>query len=47
MFAGLAPGLGGLYQLNVTIPSGAGTGAVSLEISCVDSDNNQATIPLK
>jgi len=47
VFAGLAPGLGGLYQLNVTIPSGAGTGAVSLEISCVDSDNNQATIPLK
>jgi uncharacterized protein (TIGR03437 family) len=45
-FTGLAPGLGGLYQLNVTIPSGAGSGPVTLEISCVDSDNVQATIPI-
>jgi uncharacterized protein (TIGR03437 family) len=45
-FAGLAPGLGGLYQVNVTIPSGVGNGAVTLEISAVDSDNAQATIPI-
>jgi uncharacterized protein (TIGR03437 family) len=45
-FAGLAPGLGGLYQLNVTIPSGVSTGDVTLEISSVDADNVQATIPI-
>ncbi len=45
-YAGLAPGLGGLYQLNVTIPSGVGSGAVTLEISAADSDNAQATIPI-
>lgn len=46
-FAGLAPGLGGLYQLNVVVPSGVTSGTVSLEISAVDSDNLQATIPIQ
>ncbi len=45
-YAGLAPGLGGLYQVNATIPSGVSTGAVTLEISAADSDNFQATIPV-
>ena len=45
-FAGLAPGLGGLYQVNVTIPAGVSTGPVTLEVSGVDSDNIQATIPI-
>jgi uncharacterized protein (TIGR03437 family) len=45
-FSGLAPGLGGLYQLNVVIPSGVGTGQVTLEIYAVDADNIQATIPI-
>jgi len=45
-FAGLAPGLGGLYQVNVTVPSGVGTGSVNLEISAIDADNVQATIPI-
>jgi uncharacterized protein (TIGR03437 family) len=45
-FAGLAPGLGGLYQLNVTIPAAVGSGAVTLEIQALDSDNLQATIPI-
>jgi len=31
-YAGLAPGLAGLYQLNVTIPSGVNTGNVDVEI---------------
>ena len=45
-YAGLAPGLGGLYQLNVTIPPGVGNAAVTLEISTIDADNSQATIPI-
>jgi uncharacterized protein (TIGR03437 family) len=45
-YAGLAPGLGGLYQLNVTIPAGVTSGDVTLEISTVDADNVQATIPI-
>jgi uncharacterized protein (TIGR03437 family) len=46
-FAGLAPGLGGLYQLNVTIPSGVTLGAsVDVEIVTLDADNIQATIPI-
>ncbi|HLK67350.1 MAG TPA: hypothetical protein VKU19_28135 [Bryobacteraceae bacterium] len=46
-FAGLAPTLGGLYQLNVTIPSGVTLGqSVGLEILTLDADNIQATIPI-
>ena len=45
-FAGLAPGLGGLYQINVTVPAGVGNGPVTLEISSIDADNIQATIPI-
>ena len=47
LFAGLAPGLGGLYQLNVTIPSGVTLGtSVDIEIATLDADNIQATIPI-
>ncbi len=46
-YAGLAPQLGGLYQINVTIPSGVTTNNDdSLEISTVDADNIQANIPI-
>jgi len=46
-FAGLAPGLGGLYQMNVTIPSGVTLGSdVSIEIVTLDADNIQASIPI-
>src|SRR5205085_5081265 len=45
-YAGLAPGLAGLYQLNVTIPSGVSTGNATVEIATVDADNLQATIPI-
>ena len=45
-FAGLAPGLGGLYQVNVTIPSGVSSGQATLEIQGVDSDTFQALIPI-
>ncbi|HXS96398.1 MAG TPA: IPT/TIG domain-containing protein [Candidatus Limnocylindrales bacterium] len=46
LYAGLAPGLGGLYQVNVTVPTGV-HGDVTLEISTVDGDNIQATIPIQ
>ncbi|MBZ5621573.1 MAG: hypothetical protein LAQ69_23020 [Acidobacteriia bacterium] len=47
VFAGLAPTLGGLYQLNVTIPSGVTLGAADdIEIVTADADNIQATIPI-
>lgn len=46
LFAGLAPGLGGLYQVNVTVPAGV-HGDVTLEISTADGDNIQATIPIQ
>ena len=47
-YAGLAPLVGGLYQLNVTIPSGVSTGTnVYIEISTIDADNAfEATIPI-
>ncbi len=53
VFSGLAPTLGGLYQLNVTIPTGITAGAnVTIEIDTFDSQDNllsvnaQATIPI-
>jgi uncharacterized protein (TIGR03437 family) len=45
-YAGLAPGLSGLYQLNVTIPTGVGPGDVYLEIFTSDADVNQVQIPI-
>jgi uncharacterized protein (TIGR03437 family) len=53
LFAGLAPTLGGLYQLNITIPAGVASGLATIEIVGYDtfgdavSDNYQATIPIK
>lgn len=46
-YSGLAPTLGGLYQVNITIPSGVSSGEVTLEISTADGDNIQATIPIQ
>ncbi len=48
VYSGLAPTLGGLYQLNVTIPSGVSSGKnVTIELVTNDADNIQATIPMK
>jgi uncharacterized protein (TIGR03437 family) len=53
VYAGLAPGLGGLYQLNVTIPAGVSKGEVGIEIQtttgtgqnlALDSDNFEASM---
>jgi uncharacterized protein (TIGR03437 family) len=45
-YAGLAPTLAGLYQLNVTIPATLDTGNQPIEILTVDGDNYQATIAI-
>jgi uncharacterized protein (TIGR03437 family) len=46
-FAGLAPTLAGLYQLNVTIPAGVTAAtSVSIHVETDDTDNIQATIPI-
>jgi uncharacterized protein (TIGR03437 family) len=54
-FAGLAPSLGGLYQVNVTIPAGLPAGDQVIEIltgvdfgngPTIDVDNAEATIPI-
>ena len=47
LFAGLTPFLGGLYQLNVTIPAGITTGQSDvIYVITSDADNEQATIPI-
>lgn len=46
-YSGLAPGFAGLYQLNVTIPSGVASGPTSLEIIGIpDSDTIESGLPV-
>jgi uncharacterized protein (TIGR03437 family) len=45
-YAGLAPQLAGLYQINVTVPSGVSAGDNSLDISGPDSYATEALIPV-
>jgi uncharacterized protein (TIGR03437 family) len=45
-FAGLAPELAGLYQVNLTIPSGATAGDNYLELAGPDSDTFLSLIPI-
>jgi uncharacterized protein (TIGR03437 family) len=47
-FAGLAPGFPGLYQINVTVPSGAQTGnAVPITLTVNGQTSAQSTIPVQ
>jgi uncharacterized protein (TIGR03437 family) len=44
VFAGLAPSLGGLYQLNVTIPSGVSKGEVGIDIQTTTGSGNNLAL---
>ena len=46
-FSGLAPGLAGLYQLNVQIPQGLSSGNHFVDISTSDAYHSQATIAIQ
>jgi uncharacterized protein (TIGR03437 family) len=43
-YSGLAPGLSGLYQVNVRIPTGSRSGDVPLDIFTPDAHTSQATV---
>lgn len=45
-YAGLAPDLGGLYQINLTVPTGLASGTYTLDVSGPDSDATEAMIPV-
>jgi minor extracellular serine protease Vpr len=47
LFSGLAPGNVGLYQVNVTVPSGAPTGSQPVVISIGGADSPSATMPVQ
>ncbi len=46
LYSGLAPGLTGLYQLNITIPTGLTAGDNLLDIEGPDSYSSEALIPV-
>ena len=47
-FSGLAPGLIGVYQINVQVPSGAATGdAVPISLSIGEVNSNAPTIAIQ
>jgi uncharacterized protein (TIGR03437 family) len=45
-FAGLAPGFAGLYQVNLTMPSGLTSGNLALDIIGPDSLTSEAVLPV-
>jgi uncharacterized protein (TIGR03437 family) len=45
-FAGLAPGLAGLYQVNITVPTGVSDGDVYVDIGTPDAYTSQVTVPM-
>jgi uncharacterized protein (TIGR03437 family) len=47
-YSGLAPGFVGLWQINVTIPTGTATGAaVPIRVVIDSTSSNQATVAIK
>ena len=47
IYAGLTPGGIGLYQINLYVPSGAGTGSLSLSVTQGNASANAATLPVR
>lgn len=45
-YAGLAPGLSGLYQMNVKVPDNASTGNVFLGLTTPDGETSQVALPV-
>jgi uncharacterized protein (TIGR03437 family) len=45
-FAGLAPGFAGLYQVNLTVPSGLTAGNLAVDIIGPDSLTSEALLPV-
>jgi uncharacterized protein (TIGR03437 family) len=45
-YAGLVPTLIGLYQMNITVPSGVGLGNENLDITGPDSYSTEAILPV-
>jgi uncharacterized protein (TIGR03437 family) len=44
IYSGLAPGLAGLYQLNVQVPAGTPTGTMTVQVSINGAASNTATV---
>jgi uncharacterized protein (TIGR03437 family) len=47
LFAGLSPGSVGLYQIDVVIPAGAGTGNVPVIVTQGTATSNTVTVPVE
>jgi len=47
IYAGLTPGLVGVYQINAEVPAGVTTGDVSITVTQNGFDSNTVTIPVR
>jgi uncharacterized protein (TIGR03437 family) len=45
LFAGLTPGLVGLYQMNFQVPAGLPAGTITIVLTQGGASSNQTTLP--